>query len=209
MRDSAADASAGAAGTAASGGVSGLGGGGAGGALVGGGGVVSGGGGVFVGGGGPVVGGSGGLAGGGGMSGSAGCGGTDGGFPVPCGSSSDCCADEFCDHQFACYSPAECAKRPTSCPGECDGACSCGGEWCSVCISQMFGHDAYPFGSYCMADGGGPNLSQAGLGQPCGYYSGVCVTGLKCCYPCQVAGCQTACLPPDASGMCPTITASP
>ena len=197
-QDSVLDASAGAAGTT-SGGSIGSDGGGSGGVVVGGGGVPASGGGV-------LAGGSAGQTGGGGTGGTGACGGTDGGLPVACGASSECCADEFCDFESACYSPGYCAKRPKSCPGECDGACSCGGEWCSVCISQMLGHDAYPFGSYCMSDGGGPNLSQAELGQPCGYYSGVCITGLKCCYPCAVSGCQTACMYPDANGMCPTIT---
>ncbi len=185
--------SAGAAGDPASGGVAGVGGAGAGSSAFGGGGVLGGTGGVIVGGGGFSGSGSGGVAG-----------------SIPC-MPSNCKPDEYCANGYGSYcgSFGPCEKRPKSCPGDCDGVCSCGGAVCNVCVSRMFGHDTAPLGSWCMSDGGGPNTTQAGLGQPCGYYSGVCVTGLKCCYPCQVAGCQTACMPPDASGMCPTITVKP
>lgn len=205
MRDSTADASAGAAGAMASGGIAGLGGAATGGVLNGGGGTLTGGGGIIIGGGGMIDGGAG-QAGGGGVAGS-GSGGLAG--SVSC-LPTNCKPDEYCakGNNYYCGSFGTCEKRPKSCPGECDGVCPCGGAVCNICVSRMFGHDTISFGSLCMSDGGGPNLSQAGLGQPCGYYSGVCVTGLKCCYPCTVSGCQAACMPPDANGMCPTITPS-
>ena len=216
-RDFAVDASV-ASGGMTSGGIAGVVGGGTGGVVNGGGGVVSGSGGVLVGGGGVPVGGSAGLTGGGGAAGGGAFGGTAGalggggsGGIQACDKSNQCPPDEYCaevNSDFHCVSSGWCAKRPKSCPGECWVACSCGGEWCSICVSRLFGHDAAPFGSQCQGFGGASSILDAGLGAPCGWYQGTCATGLKCCYPCTVPGCQGECMPPDANGMCPVVTPS-
>lgn len=201
-RDATVDASAGG-GASGSGGTAGI---SIGGAFIGGaGGVLSGGaGGVLSGGAGGVL--TGGV---GNSAGNAGSGGGQGGYH-PCTTSADCAPDEYCawgGGSGFCGPSVACKPRPTSCPGECIDLCPCNGEWCNICISRMFGFDAIQLNSICGSDGGGPNTMDAGLGDPCGFYSGVCVPPLKCCYPCSVAGCSATCIEPDANGMCPTLTA--
>jgi hypothetical protein len=201
MHDSTVDASAGAAGTNSGG----LGGGG----FAASGGTIKGGGGSSLGG----VGGISGATGGGGFNdGGASLGGQAGGGGThSCSTSADCVSDEYCASVdgFQCTWLGSCAKRPTSCPGECDGVCGCEDGWCNVCVSRMFGYDATPTNSGCVSDGGTSGIFDAGLGTQCGsYYDPHCGPPLKCCYPCTVAGCHGTCIEPDANGMCPIVTPS-
>lgn len=211
-RDTPLDASLGGAGHTAGAGGAPLGGAGAGGAGLPGGGGSKNGGSAGLGSAGSKNGGSAGVTGGAGTAGGAAgtFGGGGSGGTKSCTYSGGCPPSEYCAVGFigypGCGSTGTCEARPDSCPGDCYFACSCGGESCSICISRMFGHDAIPMGSYCMSDGGGPNTMDAGLGQPCGFYNGVCAPGLKCCYPCKVGGCKATCITPEANGLCPTVT---
>lgn len=124
----------------------------------------------------------------------------DGGL-TKCGGSGNvpCASDEFCQFANGCGAPGAegvCVKKPTGCFTDCPGVCGCDGNfYCNSCNANAAGTNASSDTSCKKTDGGVQ-------GTPC-TDSSQCNSGLKCCYPCGVQGCENQCIPPDPSGNCP------
>ncbi|HMF43827.1 MAG TPA: hypothetical protein VKQ32_24300, partial [Polyangia bacterium] len=111
-----------------------------------------------------------GASGGGGSGGTAGSGGADGG--TTCTSSSGCSSTEFCDHSDnRCTStPAFCQPRPSGCTAVVDPVCGCDGN---------------VYGSPCLANSAGTDISdQGGCTPPQGMFAcgpRFCMHGTQYC----------------------------
>jgi hypothetical protein len=125
---------------------------------------------------------------------------SDGGLKK-CGGSGNakCAVDEFCEFANGCGAPGAegvCVKKPVGCDTDCPGVCGCDGKfYCNECNANTAGTNASNDQSCKKTDGGAQ-------GTPC-TDSNQCNSGLKCCYPCGVQGCENQCIPPDPSGNCP------
>lgn len=114
-----------------------------------------------------------------------------------------CNAGQYCDKpEGADCGPAPCRgtckESPASCPtAECLGVCGEDGKaYCNACEAHKAGVDDVA-GDSC-------NLSGKKVGETC-QNDPECQGGLKCCYPCGIAGCENQCMAPDQSGECPAL----
>ncbi len=114
----------------------------------------------------------------------------------PCQSGSDCNAGQFCDKTNG--KDGICTDQPEGCPtAECLGVCGEDGKaYCNACEAHKNGVDDV-VGDSC-------NLGGKQSGEICDLDDD-CQGGLKCCYPCGIAGCDNQCAVPEPSGECPAL----
>jgi hypothetical protein len=109
-----------------------------------------------------------------------------------------CPADSWCDLPNGCGfpdAPGQCKKKPLGCDADCPGVCGCDGNfYCNECVANAQGIDTSGDTSCFSKD--------AGVGTGC-QNDGDCNSGLLCCYPCGIPGCQNQCMQPDPNGGCP------
>ncbi|MCA9647597.1 MAG: hypothetical protein H6718_32220 [Polyangiaceae bacterium] len=112
-----------------------------------------------------------------------------------------CNAGQYCDKPDGadcgpgpCF--GTCKLSPEGCvTAECLGVCGDDGKvYCNACEAHKAGVDDVA-GDSC-------NLNGKGIGDTC-QTDPECQGGLKCCYPCGIAGCDNQCMVPDESGECP------
>lgn len=108
----------------------------------------------------------------------------------------DCPADSYCDIGDLCgNAPGTCVKKPTDCSQECTEVCGCDGKkYCNACLAQSKGVDVTSSNSCAPGTGAEGSLCSTDF---------QCQSGLKCCYPCGIEGCQFQCMKPEPNGMCP------
>jgi len=134
-----------------------------------------------------------------GTTGDAGSGKTCGGkIGTPCDST------EWCDFAGTCGAADQtgtCKAKPQNCPDSCPGVCGCNGKfYCNSCDAAADGTDVSKDKS-CLPDAA---VDDGGVGAACTGDTD-CTTGLKCCYPCGIPGCQNLCMVPGKNGQCPLI----
>ena len=122
-------------------------------------------------------------------------------FPDPgcttCGGLADvqCPDGRYCDLPDGCGFPdatGVCKDKPSGCFADCPGVCGCDGKfYCNACMANEQGVDVST-GDSCKKNSG----------EQCGA-SEECKTGLLCCYPCGIQGCENECMAPDPNGQCP------